>query len=101
MREISVQEMMTLQSQGKKLLVDFKAQWCMPCKALIPRLEVMSEQYPNVEFVMIDVDDNKEEAIKLGLRSVPTVMVFDGETLLGKISGAKSDDEYKELLDKL
>jgi thioredoxin 1 len=101
MREINVQEMMTLQSQGKKLLVDFKAQWCMPCKSLIPRLEVMSEQYPNVEFVMIDVDDNKEEAIKLGLRSVPTVMIFNGENLLGKISGAKSDEEYKQLLDKL
>lgn len=101
MREITISELKGLQSQGKKLLVDIKAKWCMPCKQLIPRLENMQKDYGDIEFVTIDVDDNQEGCIELGIRSVPTVMLFKGEELINRSQGAQSESFYKDILNKL
>ena len=101
MKEITTKELETYKTEGKKLLVQFKAKWCTPCKLLVPRLEELNKDYSNIEFFMVDVDDNRDDVIKLGLRSVPQVMVFDGENLIGKINGVKPDQDYKDLLDKL
>jgi thioredoxin 1 len=101
MREITTQELKELQSQGKKILVDLKARWCGPCRTLIPRLDEMSKQYENVEFVAVDVDDNKEGCVELGIRSVPTVMIFDGDKLVDRSSGVNDDSYYKNILNNL
>jgi thioredoxin len=101
MKEITTAELKELQLQGKKILVDAKAKWCSPCKQLIPRLEKISLEYPNVEFVMIDVDDNQEGAIEMGIRSVPTVMIYNGEELVDRSTGIQPDSKYKSVLDSL
>ena len=101
MREITIDELKGLQTQGKKLLVDVKAKWCIPCKQLIPRLENMQKDYNDVEFVTIDVDDNQEGCMELGIRSVPTVIVYKGEELINRSQGAQPDRFYKDILDNL
>jgi thioredoxin 1 len=101
MREITINELNDLQSQGKKILVDFKASWCSPCKALMPRLDNLSKEYKDIEFVAIDVDQNMEGSINLGIRSVPTVMIYDGLNLISRSSGANMDSFYKDILNKL
>ena len=101
MKEVTISEMKKMQSEGKKLLVDFKAAWCRPCQQLIPQLEQLSENYDNVEFIMIDVDKNTNEAVELGIKSIPTVIIFNGETLVDKTSGVKSMSYYKELIETL
>lgn len=101
MREITVEQLEDMKSSGKKVLVDFKAKWCGPCQQLIPKLTMMSERFEGVEFVMIDVDDNREKVLEMGIRSVPTVMIFNGEYLLLRVSGVKSDETYEEILKTL
>lgn len=101
MREITTQELKELQSQGKKILVDLKARWCMPCRTLIPRLDEISTQYNDVEFVAVDVDDNREGCVELGIRSVPTVMIFDGDKLVDRSSGVNESSYYKDILNNL
>jgi thioredoxin 1 len=101
MREITITELKELQSQGKNILVDVKAKWCMPCKQLIPRLDNIQKDYNDVEFVTIDVDDNQEGCMELGIRSVPTVMVYKGEELINRSQGAQPDGFYKDILDNL
>jgi thioredoxin len=101
MREITITELKELQSQGKNILVDVKAKWCMPCRQLIPRLENMQKDYNDVEFVTIDVDDNQEGCMELGIRSVPTVMLFKGEELVNRSQGAQPDGFYKDILNNL
>lgn len=98
MREINNLELEQLQSTGKKILVDFYATWCGPCKMLMPRLEEMSRNYPNVEFVKMDVDKNMEYAIKMGIRGVPTVIIFNGEELLDRSSGVMMENHYSKFL---
>jgi thioredoxin 1 len=101
MENVTAQQVDELRSEGKKLLVDYWAKWCGPCKSLIPRLELLEEQYPDVTFVKVDVDENMDAALDLGIRTVPTIMIYNGEELISRSLGANNDIVYKEILDKL
>lgn len=101
MTEINGEKLEELKKEGKKILLDLHGLWCGPCKQLMPRLEMMEKQYDNITFVKMDVDKNKDYALNLGIRSVPTVIIYDGETIKNKIIGAKEDKEYKEALNTL
>lgn len=101
MENVTAEQVKQLQLEGKKLLVDYWAEWCLPCKALIPRLETLSSQYPDVTFVKVNVDENTSSALELGIRSVPTVMIYNGEELVNRSVGANVDSVYKNILDTL
>ena len=101
MENVTAQRVDELRSEGKKLLVDYWAKWCGPCKALIPRLELLEAQSPDVTFVKVDVDENMDASLDLGIRTVPTIMIYNGEELVSRSLGANNDVVYKEILDKL
>ena len=101
MENITTERFKELQLEGKKMMVDFFADWCGPCKQLIPRLEQMEKEYPNVSFVKINVDENMDMALDLGIRSVPTVMLFKGEELINRSQGVQPDGFYKDILNNL
>jgi thioredoxin 1 len=101
MENVTPEEIKELQTNGKKILVDFWATWCGPCKQLIPRLEKIEHDYTDVVFVKVDVDENQDYALELGIRSVPTVIIYSGEELLHRSSGLQPDSVYKEVLDTL
>jgi thioredoxin 1 len=83
------------------VLVDYFAKWCGPCKMLMPRLSALQTEYPNAKFVSVDVDENTDHAIKMGIRSVPTVIIYKGSELIDRSSGANSDSFYKKILNDL
>ena len=91
----------TLQSQNQKILVEFYAEWCGPCKQLMPRLMNMESNYPNVKFLKVDIDANIDYAQSLGIMSVPTVLIYNGTSLVNKSIGANVDSVYKKILDTL
>jgi thioredoxin 1 len=101
MENITGQQLENLKSAGEVLLVDYWAKWCGPCKTLIPRLEDLESKYPNVKFVKIDVDENREHAQEIGIRSVPTVIVIKNNEVVHRSSGANGEAYYKEVLNKL
>ena len=90
-----------LQAQGQNVLIDFYAEWCGPCKQLMPRLMNMESNYPNIKFVKVDIDANMDYAQSLGIMSVPTIMIYKGNELVNKSIGANIDSVYKNILDKL
>lgn len=101
MKNITGQEVLSLQKEGKKVLVDLWAPWCGPCKTLIPRLENIDGRYDNVEFVKVNVDEESSYAQGLGIRSVPTVIIFDGDQEVNRLTGVQSDTIYTDILDNL
>lgn len=61
------------------VVVDFWAEWCGPCKMIAPHLEEIAEELGDkVKIVKLNVDDNQETAIKYGVRSIPTLILFKG-----------------------
>lgn len=101
MENVNTQKLTELQEQGNKILVDLFAPWCGPCKQLVPRLERIEKEYPNVTFIKIDVDENRDLATSLGITGVPTVLMFDGKELKHRSSGINTDKFYKDLLNSL
>jgi len=70
MENLNSEQVKKLKNQGKKLLVDYYAKWCGPCKSLIPRLELIEKEYDYVTFVKVDVDENKDSLIELSILTV-------------------------------
>ena len=101
MEYVTSAQVAQLQSEGKKLLVQYTADWCSPCRSLTPRLSALSSGYPDVTFVKVDVDENMDYALDLGIRTVPTVVVYNGETVVNRSMGANQDIFYKNILDSL
>jgi len=81
------------------VLVDFWAPWCGPCRAVAPVLEQLQDELTGrLKIVKINVDENNEIAGALGVRSIPTLVVFkDGKAVEGAI-GALSKQQMLELL---
>ncbi|MYZ50206.1 thioredoxin [Propylenella binzhouense] len=79
---------------SQPVVVDFWAEWCGPCKMIAPHLEAIAgEMGDRVKIVKLNVDENQHTAIKYGVRSIPTLIMFkNGEAVDMKIgAGAKSD----------
>lgn len=60
-----------------KVLVDFWASWCGPCKMLSPVVEQLSEEKTDVKFVGVDVDKAESLAVKFGISSIPCLILFE------------------------
>ncbi len=101
MENVSGEIVEQLLTQEQVVLVDYYAKWCGPCKMLMPRLSALQSEYPNAKFVSVDVDENTDHAMKVGIRSVPTIMIYKNGELIDRSSGANSDGFYKGILNNL
>lgn len=87
---------------AQPVLVDFWAEWCVPCQRLAPVIDKLAKDYTGkVKVGKLDTDANHDVAIKYGISSIPTVIVFKGGEVLHKFVGMRNERDYKEVLDKV
>ncbi|MCL0030991.1 thioredoxin [Dehalococcoidia bacterium] len=85
------------------VLVDFWAEWCGPCKMIAPTIEELANDYDGkMKFTKLNVDFNPETSAKYGIRSIPTLLIFNNGSPVGQIVGATSkqnlENRIKEVI---
>ena len=83
--------------QKDKVIVDFYAEWCGPCKMLSPILEKVSDEL-KLDTYKVNVDDVEEVARRYGIMSIPTVMIFSKGKEVNKHVGYMEEEELKEFV---
>ena len=99
--ENNAQQYLIDESFNRPVVVDFWDDWCAPCKQLMPLLEKLADEYAGA-FLLAKINADEQQGIsgQLGVRSLPTVMVFkDGQPVDG-LAGAQPETAVRELLQK-
>lgn len=88
---------------AQPVVVDFWAEWCMPCKMLGPTIDALAEQFHGtVKIGKLDIDSSQQAATKFDVMSIPTVIIFKGGKPVKKFIGlARKDDLAAAINDAL
>jgi thioredoxin 1 len=86
-----------LQSE-QKVLLDFWAPWCAPCRMLAPIMDEIVAERPDLKVVKVNVDEEVELAAEYGIMSIPTLVVFENGEVVNKITGARPKEAILEMV---
>ena len=83
------------------VVVDFWANWCMPCKTVAPIIEEIADEEKDIKVCKVDVDEAGEVAMRYSIMSIPTIMIFKDGEVIERIVGAKGKEDYLEVINSV
>jgi thioredoxin len=97
--EITAEELRKKIGNGENVIVDFWASWCGPCLMMKPRFENVAQK-SRTQMYMVNVGEEQELALELGIRAVPTIKVFSNGSSIETHVGALSESALMEMAKK-
>ena len=92
----------TVLGAEQPVLVDFWAEWCQPCKMLASTIDEVADTYEGKAMVgKLDIDNNKEVAMKFNISAIPTVLIFKGGEVAKQFVGLTRKEDIVEAIDAL
>ncbi len=88
-------------SSNDKVIIDFFATWCGPCKMLAPMLEQTANKNQAWTILEVDIDKFKDLASKYNIQAVPTLIFIKNKKIIEKSMGFKPADEIQKIIDKI
>lgn len=85
-------------NSDKKVLIDFYADWCGPCRMVSPIVDKIAEEHPEYLVCKINVDDDPELAMQFGVESIPTLVVMNNGEVVKRSAGARPKDMILAML---
>ena len=82
----------------KTVLLDFWAPWCAPCRMVVPIIEEIAGERPDIKVGKINVDEQPELASKFGIMSIPALVVMKNGKIVQQVSGARPKKAILEML---
>jgi len=84
----------------KKVLIDFYADWCNPCKMLAPTIDEIASENENIKIVRINIDNEADLAVRYGIVSIPTLVVIQDGEEKGRMVGVVSKFQINNMIQK-
>lgn len=89
----------TIQNTDKKVLIDFFAEWCGPCKMVSPIVDELADEHPEFLIAKVNVDEEQSLAAQFGVMSIPTLVVIQNGKILKQSVGAMPKAKILEMLE--
>ena len=91
----------TLAEATVPVVVDFWAEWCMPCRRIAPIVEQLATELDTKAIIgKMDVDSNPATPSQYGIHSIPTLLIFKGGQVVDSVVGLRGKDELKQMIER-
>jgi len=88
-----------IKNSEKRVLLDFYADWCGPCKMVSPIIDEIAEENPQYIVGKINVDENPELAIEFGVSTIPNLVVLENGKIINQVAGARPKPQILKMLE--
>ena len=85
--------------KDKPILIDFWADWCVPCKMTTPQVEAVSKERADVDFAKVNTDESMDVAAAYDIRSIPTFIIFQSGEEVARHTGAINKTQINQFID--
>lgn len=94
-KELNDEEFKSFLDSNPRVVVDFWATWCVPCKAAKPVFEDVAERYRDkIAFGEMNIEENNRIANMYGIQTIPAFLFFENGNIVGQVQGALSMDQF-------